>query len=307
MTAKLISSLYQPTARGRTRMLALATAVAIAISAALGASTSLADAGSVYFDANNNAAAGETALQRDLHRLRQRRPGPRGDAQPHQRQLQPRHRLRRAVRQHYRQLQRRRPALRRCPPTPPAGNNVATGYATALASNTTGDGNVATGAVALADTTGNNIATGRRTTSPTGRKRAGLQHDRQQQRRQPASTRLLNTTGSANVAIGRNAGENLTTGSNNVDIANAGKAGEAGTIRIGTDGKQTAAFIAGISSTPLGGAAQPVVVNSNGQLGTAPQRSASTASLAATVERLAAQVERQQRQIERLREQVKGG
>ena len=45
---------------------------------------------------------------------------------------------------------------------------------------------------------------------------------------------------------------------------------EAGTIRIGTDDKQTATYIAGISGTTLGGAAQPVVVKSNGQLGTAP-------------------------------------
>ena len=59
MTAKLSSTLYQPTARGRTRMLALATAVALAISAALGASTSRAEVGSVYFDAGNNAAAGD--------------------------------------------------------------------------------------------------------------------------------------------------------------------------------------------------------------------------------------------------------
>ena len=109
-----------------------------------------------------------------------------------------------------------------------------------------------------------------------------------------------NPTGSANVALGTNAGQNLTTGSDNVDIANAGKAGESGTIRIGTNNKQTATYIAGISGMTLGGAAQPVVVKSNGQLGTAPARSASTASLAATVERL-------QRQVERLREQVKGG
>ena len=43
-------------------MLALATAVAIAISAALGVSTSRADVGSVFFDANNNAAAGDPNL-----------------------------------------------------------------------------------------------------------------------------------------------------------------------------------------------------------------------------------------------------
>ena len=131
--------------------------------------------------------------------------------------------------------------------------------------------------------------------------RAGRKHDRQQQRRRSAVNALLNTTGSRNVALGlKRRAKNLTTGSNNVDIANAGKAGEAGTIRIGTADKQTATFIAGISGTTLGGAAQPVVVNSNGQLGTAPAASASTASLAATVERL-------QRQVERLRKQVKGG
>jgi hypothetical protein len=50
-----------------------------------------------------------------------------------------------------------------------------------------------------------------------------------------------------------------------------------------------------------------VVINSNGKLGTAPATSASTASLAGTVERLTDQLERQQRQIERLRAQVKGG
>ena len=63
---------------------------------------------------------------------------------------------------------------------------------------------------------------------------------------------------------------------------------------------QTATFIAGISATTLGGAAQPVVVKSDGKLGVAPAASASTASLTATVERL-------QRQVKRLRERVKGG
>jgi hypothetical protein len=109
-----------------------------------------------------------------------------------------------------------------------------------------------------------------------------------------------NTTGSANVAIGTNAGRNLTTGSRNIDVANLGKVGEAGTIRIGTAGKQTATFIAGISGTPLGGAAEPVVIKSNGQLGTAPGRSVSAARFIRTVRRLEAE-------IERLREQVKGG
>ena len=143
-----------------------------------------------------------------------------------------------------------------------------------LFSNTTANGNVATGRRALfSNTTGTaNVATGR-------------------------SALFANTTGSRNVALGPGAGENLTTGSNNVAIANAGRAGESGTIRIGGNG-QSATFIAGIRGTALSG--QPVVVNSSGQLGTAPAASASTASLAATVERL-------QRQVRRLRERVKGG
>ncbi len=70
--------------------------------------------------------------------------------------------------------------------------------------------------------------------------------------------------------------------------------------------------MAGVSGTSVGGQTQPVVINAAGKLGTAPARSASTASLAATVEQLASQVERQrsenarqQRQIDHLREQLK--
>src|SRR5262245_37818795 len=62
MTAKLSFSLNQPIARGRIRMLALATAVALATVAALGAATGRAAAGSVYFDNNNNAAAGDPSF-----------------------------------------------------------------------------------------------------------------------------------------------------------------------------------------------------------------------------------------------------
>ena len=147
----------------------------------------------------------------------------------------------------------------RCSPTPPAANNLATGF-DALNANTTGNNNVASGPRAL----------------------------------------VSNTTGSNNVALGQNAGQNLTTGSNNIAIAYNGAAGAAGTIRIGTTSTHTATFIAGIRDTNVGGTAQPVVINSNGKLGTAPARSASAASLAATVERL-------QRQVDRLREQVNGG
>ena len=77
----------------------------------------------------------------------------------------------------------------------------------------------------------------------------------------------FNTTGSGNIAVGNQAGSNLTTGDNNIDVGNEGIADESNTIRIGTQGTQTAAFIAGINgATASGGTA--VFVDTNGQLGT---------------------------------------
>ena len=128
MTANQRFSLNQPTARGRTRMLALVTAAALAISAALGASTSRADVGSVYFDANGNAAAGETFGFTDPMFTGGFNVG-----------------LGRSV----------------MPNLTDAFGNVAVGD-DALAANTDGDANVATGEFALSsNTTGsNNVATG---------------------------------------------------------------------------------------------------------------------------------------------------
>jgi hypothetical protein len=67
--------------------------------------------------------------------------------------------------------------------------------------------------------------------------------------------------------LGSNAGFNLTTGNNNIDIGNTGVAGEARTIRIGTTGAQTNAYVAGISgaTVPTG---IPVIVDTTGHLGT---------------------------------------
>jgi hypothetical protein len=76
-----------------------------------------------------------------------------------------------------------------------------------------------------------------------------------------------NTTGSNNTALGTSAGQNLTTGSNNIDIANSGVAGEAAKIRIGTVGTQKATFIAGIRGVTVAGGVG-VIVGTNGQLGT---------------------------------------
>jgi hypothetical protein len=122
--------------------------------------------------------------------------------------------------------------------------NVGVG-AQALLSNKTGSNDVAAGINSLYDSTAsNNAALGS----------SALYHD---------------ITGASNVAIGSSAGTNLTTGSNNIEISNAGIAGDTGQIHIGTQGVQQAAFIAGVNATTIPGASLPVVVNSNGQLGTA--------------------------------------
>jgi len=74
-----------------------------------------------------------------------------------------------------------------------------------------------------------------------------------------------NTSGSNNIGLGFNAGLNLTTGNNKIDVGNHGMAGESNTIRIGTQGTQTATFISGISGAVVTGG--DVVVSSAGRLG----------------------------------------
>jgi len=89
-----------------------------------------------------------------------------------------------------------------------------------------------------------------------------------------ASASNGNTTGSFNIAIGANAGTNLTSTSNNIHIGHQGTATDSGTIRIGTPFVggcttcQSSAFIAGIYGQSTGLAGAPVVVDSNGNLGT---------------------------------------
>lgn len=74
------------------------------------------------------------------------------------------------------------------------------------------------------------------------------------------------TTGSGNLALGYQAGANWTTGSNNIALAAKGIAGESATIRIGTQGTHSRAFMAGIRGVSVSGG-QSVVVDANGQLG----------------------------------------
>ena len=79
-----------------------------------------------------------------------------------------------------------------------------------------------------------------------------------------------NTTGNNNIALGNDAGMNLATGDNNIAIGNpGGSAAESSTTRIGS--LQTRAFIAGIRGVTTDVAdAIAVMIDSNGQLGTAP-------------------------------------
>ena len=139
------------------------------------------------------------------------------------------------------------------------GDNTATGVQ-ALRSNTTGGNNSATGVNALEfNITGTwNTATGdsalRSNTSGNSNTAAGF-------------FALFNSTGSNNTAIGFRAGENATTGDDNIYINNLAQPGESNTMRLGD--VQTRTFIAGISGVttdlPTGSA---VLVDTDGQLGT---------------------------------------
>ena len=77
-----------------------------------------------------------------------------------------------------------------------------------------------------------------------------------------------NTTGSYNIAIGYRAGYVQTIGDRNIAIGHQGVAAESNTIRIGTAVDHTRAFIAGIRGVTTAGAAIPVLIDVNGQLGT---------------------------------------
>src|SRR5881227_1802490 len=130
------------------------------------------------------------------------------------------------------------------------GNNDTANGVNALFSNTIGSANTADGLDALFSNTTGSFNTAEGNTANGFR------------------ALVRNTTGNGNIALGHNAGENLTTSSNNIDIFDRGVAGEANTIRIGKQGTQRTTFIAGISGATVTGTA--VVVDSNGQLGVAP-------------------------------------
>ena len=143
-----------------------------------------------------------------------------------------------------------------------ANRNTAEGYR-ALINNTTGNSNTANGVSALLRnvTGGFNTAIGV----------SALEDNNGSVNTALGVNALQHATGDRNIALGVNAGLFLTTGSDNIDIGNAGLAGESSTIRIGNsniDG-QNRAFIVGIRGVTTGNAdAVPVVIDSDGQLGT---------------------------------------
>jgi len=138
-----------------------------------------------------------------------------------------------------------------------AGANTAVGYQV-LANNFSGQ-NTGIGAQALLENGRGNLNTAigfqALFSNTNGHENTAIGHNALQS----------NIIGSGNVALGANAGFHLTTGNNNIDIANRGVAGESNTIRIGKT--HTTTFIAGISGATVPGGIG-VIVDSSGHLGT---------------------------------------
>ncbi len=77
---------------------------------------------------------------------------------------------------------------------------------------------------------------------------------------------LYKSTSDDNIALGLRAGQNIAPGGSNIAIGNDGLSTDTGAIRIGTAGRQTSAYVAGISGVPVvHGVA--VEVTSSGRLG----------------------------------------
>ncbi len=167
-----------------------------------------------------------------------------------------------------------------------SGNNQnsAFGYL-ALSANTTGEFNTATGVGALRDnTTGiSNTATGNGAlvfnTSGSSNTAIG-----QCALCSPAFT------GSDNIGIGNDGGSVLTSGSSNIDIGSQGVAGDDSTIRVGTQGTQSATFVAGIYKEKVGKKHCDVLVDSEGKLGCEVSGAVDTSMLLKELQKQAAQI-----------------
>ncbi len=157
--------------------------------------------------------------------------------------------------------------------------NVADGYQ-ALFSNTDGSGNLADGYLALhANTSGyENTAAGAFALQYNTN---GIQNVAIGETALESSTSGNDNTavgcgalpdngsGGNNIGIGAFAGYNLDTGSNNIDIGSGGVNGEHDTIRIGVEGTQYQAFIAGIAGEIVNQSSYAdVVIDATGRIGT---------------------------------------
>jgi hypothetical protein len=138
--------------------------------------------------------------------------------------------------------------------------NTASGQG-ALFANTTGADNVATGVAALfaSTTASRNTAVGSYALTAS----AG-------ERNTAVGSRALAAlgAGSHNTALGDGAGASLTAGNHNIFVGNPGTATDDATIRLGVQGTQTRAFLAGVRGVTTATAGITVLVDTNGQLGT---------------------------------------
>jgi len=147
------------------------------------------------------------------------------------------------------------------------GNNTASGYQASY-SNRGGSNNTSSGYQALYwnDTGSSNAAFG---AAALVQNRAGVRNTA------VGAAALAYNRGNFNTALGYGAGEALTYGTDNIDIASAGVAGETHTLRLGTQGSSgtpgsgvVSTYIAGVASVPVTGLA--VYITSSGQLGVQP-------------------------------------
>ncbi len=170
--------------------------------------------------------------------------------------------------------------------------NTAVGFA-ALMSNTTGSDNTAVGPYALTSAIGTqdntavgkdalrflqggneNTAVGERAlrNSTIGHHNTAVGDDALQNTNgynnvAVGDDALNNSTGNNNIAVGQAAGTNVTSGSSNIHIGNAGLSGDGATIKIGTLGTHTSTYIAGVYGVAVGATNHVVYADSTGKLG----------------------------------------
>jgi hypothetical protein len=146
-------------------------------------------------------------------------------------------------------------------------NNSAVGY-NAMEQNSSGSNNTAVGYQTLG---GNNFASAHQTGSSNSAVGANALYSNTTGNNNTAlgSEALYdNSTSNNNIAVGYRAGYNLKSGYN-IDIGNTGVFGDFKTIRIGTEGTQENAYIAGIYDVTSLSGGLAVFVDSTGHLGTA--------------------------------------